>query len=244
VSAGRAVRHAWSVVMLACGARGLAAQVSSRPRLLGVFEEATGKPIEGAEIVDLKGGTTALTTETGTISLAYLPAGSTLLRVRKVGYTAQTLAVVVSPSDTAGVTVALAPVVATLPAVVTRGRQPADTVRRLELSGFYERRQSGRAPASAFITVEQLEKWKPSLLGDLKHFTGRAPCGDIYINGSRVAAGSMGRGNAYRSGIDALVTPPEIAGIEIYNRAEAPSQYGGTTVTKVPRCVVTLIWLK
>ncbi|HEY4132447.1 MAG TPA: carboxypeptidase regulatory-like domain-containing protein, partial [Gemmatimonadaceae bacterium] len=101
----------------------LAAQTADslayRKRLLGVFDFQSGEPLEGVEITDLLAQVTALTTKTGTVSLAFLPEGGTLVRVRKVGYQPTTLTVVISPADTVPITVTLAASGVALPKVVT-----------------------------------------------------------------------------------------------------------------------------
>ena len=108
-------------------ARGAAPAAQPSLRLLGVFDEDTGQPLAGVEVSDMLTGTSALTTVTGTVSLAFLSAGGSLVRVRKVGYAVQTLAV--SQTDTAGITVILKRV-AELPAVVTRDSARALSRRR------------------------------------------------------------------------------------------------------------------
>ncbi len=78
-----------------------------RYRFLGVYDAATGQPVEGVEVSDALHGAKALTTKTGTVSLMFLPEGGSLVRVAKTGYETQTLTVPISPADTSPVTVIL-----------------------------------------------------------------------------------------------------------------------------------------
>jgi hypothetical protein len=132
---------------------------------------------------------------------------------------------------------------------VTKGRQPGDTVRRLDNAGFYERMRSGQAPASAYVTGEQLAKWHMSLLSDLKNFNGRGICGELYIEGGYIPNPAIARVDRragaipYKQGLDELVRPEQIAGIEIYYGSEVPAKYNKTRVSG-DRCAVTLVWLK
>jgi hypothetical protein len=75
-----------------------------RYRVLGVFDQATGDPIEGAQVEDITTGTYARTTSTGTVSLIFLPEGGTPVRISKVGYDDLTLAVEISPDITGPLT--------------------------------------------------------------------------------------------------------------------------------------------
>jgi hypothetical protein len=88
------------------------------------------------EVVDVQTGLGAATSETGTLSLFFVPDGGTVVRVRKVGYKSLLLPVKISAADTTPITLALEQVT-TLPTVVTRGagvvyRSPA-------IRGFLER---------------------------------------------------------------------------------------------------------
>jgi hypothetical protein len=78
-----------------------------RNRIVGLFDDFTGDPIVGAEVADSTSGTFAVTTTTGTVSLAFLPDGLSTLRIRKAGYVELHMPVVISPRDTIPLTVTL-----------------------------------------------------------------------------------------------------------------------------------------
>src|SRR4051812_17306527 len=82
-----------------------------RNRLLGVFDVASGEPIEGVRVTDMMNHVTALTTKTGTVSLVFLPEGLSLVRVEKIGFQGQTLSVQITAEDTVPLTVLLQPLV-------------------------------------------------------------------------------------------------------------------------------------
>ena len=75
-----------------------------RYRLLGVFDRDTGEPIEGAEVTDMASGTHAATSETGTLSLIFLPEGGSPVRITKPGYDELTIAVDISASSNVPIT--------------------------------------------------------------------------------------------------------------------------------------------
>jgi Carboxypeptidase regulatory-like domain len=93
-------------------------------RLLGAFDAETGAPIEGASVVDILNGATALTTTTGTVTLTFLPRGTSLVRIQKIGYKPTTLPVTISAADTVPITVLLTRLVQSLPAVIITDSAP------------------------------------------------------------------------------------------------------------------------
>ena len=101
-----------TLLMVVAGAPALKAQVApaqaSRGRLLGVYDEVSGEPIEGAQVVDGLTETFALTSNTGTVSLAFLSqAGGTPVEIRKLGYQPKTLIVKTGAADTVPITMTL-----------------------------------------------------------------------------------------------------------------------------------------
>jgi hypothetical protein len=142
-----------ALLWLVCFAASASAQTlpAYRHRILGVFS-TEGKPMEGVEVTDLKSGTTALTTSTGTVTLAYLPEGGSDVRVRQVGYVPVTQFVRIGPADTTPVTVILVSAATVLPEIVAR-----DSSRPISpgLRDFETRRRAGRGH---FITERELRK--------------------------------------------------------------------------------------
>jgi hypothetical protein len=240
----------------------------SRPpgRILGVFDALTALPLEGADVVDMMSGTTAVTTTTGTVTLGFLPDGFALLRVRKIGFEATTVPVVISASDTAPITVLLMRVGQILPGVeATTVRAPADTVRQLIANGFYARKRTSGAPSEAFVTSEQLSK--AGSLRDLRSLSGRALCTtNLYIDGNRVDSASAAPppapgGTRRGRGADTLpptMRPPAgsrqspdqtlgielIAGVETYHGSEIPPQFAGPQRSTTGQACASLIWTK
>jgi hypothetical protein len=85
-----------------------AGQAAARGRLLGVFDEATGEPVEGVQVVDGLTGTMALTSSTGTVALNFLSrTASTPVEIRKIGYQPKNLMVATGPADTVPITLTI-----------------------------------------------------------------------------------------------------------------------------------------
>jgi hypothetical protein len=137
-------------------------------RILGVYDQDTGEPIEGVRVSDLLSGTYALTTKTGTVALSFLPGGGGFVRVQKIGYQVQTMFVAITPGDTAPLTIVL-PRLTELPGVVTT----ADSSHFLSpmLRAFEERRHAGAG--GYFIGEDVLRKYENSTVGNMvRRFPG------------------------------------------------------------------------
>ena len=194
-----------------------------RLRILGVFDEASGEPVEGADVIDVLSNTKAITTKTGTVSLFFLPDGGSMVRIRKVGYEPQTFMVAIDSANKTPITVLLKPAGTTLPTVTVTDSAPLRLTPRLR--EFEEHRKTG---FGHFIGEEVFRKNESTSMANLlisrlplqtvETSTGaillastRTPCGGlalsvcarpncfvrIYIDGVTVAgAQDMGRMSA------------------------------------------------
>lgn len=124
-----------------------------RHRILGVYDAESGDPIEGVDVVDVLTGTRATTNRSGLVSLAFLPEGTSLVRVQKVGFAMQNLSVSISPKDTLPLTLVFQHATALPALTVTDSAAPR--VISPALRAFEERRKQG---FGRFITEAELRK--------------------------------------------------------------------------------------
>src|SRR5262249_35150640 len=97
-----------------------------RYRLLGIFDASSGDPGSGVDVVDVMSGSKTQTGPTGTISLFFLPEGASLVRLRKAGYEAITMPVLIATTDTGAITVVMRRVTE-LQTVVVNASAPVPT---------------------------------------------------------------------------------------------------------------------
>src|SRR4051812_24778562 len=76
-------------------------------RIVGVYDDQSGEPLEGVEIRNLFNGWSVLTTATGTALLSFVDTTGAILSLKKVGYNPLTTVVKNSPQDTTPVTLVL-----------------------------------------------------------------------------------------------------------------------------------------
>jgi hypothetical protein len=159
-----------------------------RSRLLGVYDEQSGDPIEGVEVMDVMSGITAVTTRTGTVALAFLPDGGSLVRLRKVGYAPLMLAVAISPTDTAPFTILLRRSPQDLPTVVTRHSAPRYISPGLH--GFEERKRAGLG--GQFVDEAGLRKMDGDTLSNvLQRFHGATLNGGRFVSTRKSSSGPV-----------------------------------------------------
>ncbi len=235
----------------------ISAQQKPTVRIMGVFDDDTGQPVVGAEVVDVATNTKALTSEAGMIPLTWLAPGTTLLQVRKIGYASKIIPVTISPADTEPITVILKPTGTVLPQVVTKAAAPVTG----KLAEFEQRRAIGMGK---FLTRDEIMKHPNSRAADLMlmiggvHIvhprnnsaaaylavnrvstsarTGMSEClAGIVLDGAVVYSGNPGE-QPYD--INQL-TPEQLAGVEVYTGgATVPAQYNATRAS----CALVIIW--
>jgi hypothetical protein len=154
---GRSILMCAAITLAISPARAVAQQPvaknqAHRLRLLGVYDEQSGNPIEGVKVSDVLSGSSSLTTSTGTVSLVFLPEGGSMIRLQKIGYATQTFSVAISPADTAPLTVMMKHVTE-LPTVVTTDSAPHYISPALR--GFLDRQKLG---SGYFINEAELRK--------------------------------------------------------------------------------------
>jgi hypothetical protein len=144
-----------------------------------------------------------------------------------------------------------------LPTVTTKAarlRGVADTVRKLEINGFYDRREHSGAAPMAFVMGEKIQNMMT--FGDFQSYTGRPICVDnLYIDGARVSNVEMGPmgptgrriplRNLKKHIVDQILDPHSVLAIENYRVAETPVEYNVTKPAGgANSCGATLIWTK
>jgi hypothetical protein len=225
-------------------------------RILGVFDQVSGQPIDGVEVYDMLSKSSALTTSTGTVALSFVDSAGSILRLRKVGYEAALLTVTNRAGDVP-ITAVMTRTGVVLPTVTTKAarvRGAADTVRKLELNGFYDRRDHSGAAPMAFVMGERIQNIMT--FDDFQSYTGRPMCVDnLFVDGVRVNNVDMGplapngrripMRNLKKHMVDQILDPRSILAIENYRVSETPVEYNLTKPAGSPNsCGATLIWTK
>ena len=246
-------RHiALSLLILSAAAASAQTLPAYRHRILGVFN-TEGKPLAGVEVIDVKTGTTALTTSTGTVSLAYLPDGGGEVRVRQLGYVPVTQFVKIGPADTVPVTVILLESTTILPALVRTDTSPPSSP---GLRDFEERRHMGRG---YFITERELRKQDNremqnvlrTVPGVVISCTRVFPQACYAVSGRAqskhaIIGGGACRYSLYVDGIASsqsdlnMFRVADYAAIESYSGSQIPQQYNASGNA----CGVLLFWTR
>jgi len=131
-------------------------------RIIGVYDETSGQPIQAVEISETATGTSVMTSATGAANLGFIVPKGGEIRLRKIGFEEQTMTISMGASDTLPITV-LMKRVAELPAVVTKDAAP----RYMSpiLKAFEERRKNHAS--GYFIDDSILRKEDNRALGNV-----------------------------------------------------------------------------
>lgn len=215
----------------------------------GRIVDSTGIPIGFAQVRVGPSGE-QVTDELGRFDVAVRIAGRVPITVRRIGYRPLEVALPALPDS--ALRLVMAPLAGTLQTVHIDADR---TVASLERTGFYDRlRERARAANTGhFITPEEIDRRRPirasALLEGIsgikvlpissKRYAlyGTNGCAlAVYLNGVRVS----GIAEKVATDIDELIAPTELAGVEVYARANVPPQYQMTNGT----CGVLLLWGK
>jgi len=209
-------------------------------RLVGVYDPDTGEPIADVQIVLLGTAMTWRTPSSGLVLLRNVPAGDHLLRLRRIGYQPHTEFVSFSPRDTVPLTLLLKSLPLTLPEVLVNARE--ERYER-KLRGFLERRRSSAAPASSFITEDDLRRWgavrwvdalvrTSGVRTDVRGGVSLRGCNRfaLYLDGAMLADSSL-----------ESISLMTVAAIEVYpGPALIPSEFNATKGA----CGAIVVWTK
>jgi hypothetical protein len=220
----------------------------ARGKLIGIYDEVSGDPIAGVEVKDVGSGMFVHTTVTGTASLFFARTDATILGLSKLGYRPMTMLIGDPWADTIPITMTMMPRGVTT--VEAKRLSPADTVDKLIVAGFYDRRAWAPAPANAFLSPSDLRGAKS--ISAAARDAGRPLCESaVYVDGAytNLAAALMALPERART-IDDLFPVSVVLALETYVGGEIPPQFDrwsekGTVDApkKSARCV-TAIWTR
>lgn len=216
-----------------------------------VSDQVSGQPVPEV-VVNVDGiGRVATTDADGRFTLSELIPGRHDVVFTHLGYRQRSVSIEVEAAHVVRLHVELAvDAIALDPIEVTVDRLDGN----LESVGFYQREEDGWGD---FLDREDLEFWNPvQLTSALTRFPGVTTLPDprmpsrgvlalrrmgttciptVYLDGVRIGGGRD------PAGIDDIVNPGVVAGVEVYrNTAGIPPQYWGTGSS----CGVVLIWLR
>jgi hypothetical protein len=213
-------------------------------QLVGTVVGADGKPLEGANVYLVGTAIGARADARGGFRLGGLPSGTQTVEVRLLSYSPKRFTVDLSPAREGK----LAAVLDTRANVL--GEVKVTAKASSSIPGFDQRAKRG---AGTFITEDDIDKRQPILLTDVFR---TVPGLNVAFDGNNYTVQSARSGNINcpmqwyldgspydnsDNGIDQMLRPDDIAGIEVYKSAsEVPVQYQGQNAS----CGTILVWTK
>jgi TonB-dependent Receptor Plug Domain/Carboxypeptidase regulatory-like domain/Gram-negative bacterial TonB protein C-terminal len=209
----------------------------------GTVKDSLGFPIGGVQISIRNAELRAESDEEGQFLLAKSRAGTTTIRLRRIGYRPDSTTVEVLAGQTIEVGVVLQRVAMELRPLVVVGRRQLSG----NLAGFYERMSHG---IGNFLTKEQIERRNPSNMTDLFRMVPGARVESrgfnrvVRFRGARCAPLTWLDGTPLYAGefdLDAI-DPRSIEGVEIYSGpASVPAQFMGNRNLS-SACGTVILW--
>ncbi|MCG8469368.1 MAG: Plug and carboxypeptidase regulatory-like domain-containing protein [Gemmatimonadetes bacterium] len=223
-----------------------------------LLDADTGEAISGASVSMSDGAGEILTGEDGAFRFDNVGAGRRTVIVHHIRYGESEAAVAVRESEVTmlRLEVSARPLAVEPLEITVIGRR----LQALDTRGFYEREAWGEATGRGhFFTVEDVERRNPRLISQLiadvpgtvldcsnrpgsrtceLRFSGAGCLANVYIDGTPVVRSDNQRAPV---GVDQLISPHEIAAIEVYpSAASLPAEFGGST----GGCGAIAIWSK
>jgi|SRR5688572_14539159 len=209
----------------------------------GIVSDSAGVPIGGAEV--RLSDALVITGNHGEFRIVVFDRGPTVLRVRRLGFRADSVRLQLGAVSLDSISVSLRRVAAALEPVMVR----ADRIRYTgRLAGYYERLE--RRSGGYFITRDQIDRENPRSLSQLlQHvpgvsgFRGRGGLQGVRMRGRNCAPLVWIDGTPMSAGeVDLDAFPPStIHGIELYlGSTNAPMRY--TSARSLSSCGTILLW--
>lgn len=232
---------------LTAGAGSAGAQ-AKRATVAGTVTDTAGHPIVGARVEIVDTDIRSTSDLEGRYLLPGVWPGPVTLRVRRVGFTPETVSVTTTAGDTTRTNLTLGALVVQL-APTEVDADPS----RGKMGAFNERRARG---VGAFVTRAEIEKWQPASLTEmLRHVPGvgvaQQPSGEPQpVRMQRSAATTVSGvcsvllyvdGHPYPNGNVDDFPPQTVEGLEVYRSAsEIPASFR----TRDATCGVIAIWTR
>jgi len=210
-------------------------------RLMGTVTDSTGRVLAGAHVT-IWGSSTATTNADGRFLLDSLPSGTSTLESQYLGFEPVRRVVDLAPGRTDTLRLAM-----TTPVHVLAGVKVYGKTGLLRYAEFNERRKTGQG---RYFTADDIAKSRPVILTDFfyivpgirvqpmsgadyellsTHGGAVGTCSPaVWIDGVELREG----------GLNDMVRPEDVTGIEVYDQTTVPAQY------RDGQCGAVLIWTK
>lgn len=210
--------------------------------LVGTVADSTGKLLAGAHVT-LWGSSTATTNTDGRFYLDSLPSGTATVESQYLGFEPVRHVVDLAPARTDTVRFTMSKPVRVLAAVKVESKAGL-----MRYHAFDQRRKNG---VGHYYTADDIAKARPLVLSDFFYMVPGVRV--VPVSGADFALVSTHGGDIadqcspaiwindaqlHQGGLNEMVRPEDITGIEVYDASNAPPKY------RVGQCGVIIIWTR